>query len=63
MKFTDVVNLTQTAVAQTLGTTYLEKDGKIAPIESFKLVDVGKDVLDSGSVDSYVNLWYHKKTF
>ena len=54
MKLTDVVNLTQTAVAQTLGTTYLEKDGKIAPIESFKLVDVGKDVLDSGSVDSYV---------
>ena len=54
MKFTDIVNLTQTAVAQTLGTTYLEKDGKIASIESFKLVDVGKDVLDSGSVDSYV---------
>lgn len=54
MKFTDVVNLTQTAVAQTLGATYMEKDGKIASIESFKLVDVGKDVLDSGSVDSYV---------
>ena len=54
MKFVDVTTLTQEAVAQTLGTTYLTKDGKIASIESYKLVDVGKDVLDSGSVDAYV---------
>ena len=38
MKFVDVTTLTQEAVAQTLGTTYLTKDGKIASIESFKLV-------------------------
>ena len=54
MKFNDVVELTQNAVAQTLGSTYMEKDGKLAPLTSFNLVDVGKDVLDSGSVDSYV---------
>lgn len=54
MKFQDVVELTQNAVAQTLGSTYMEKDGKLAPLTSFNLVDVGKDVLDSGSVDSYV---------
>lgn len=54
MKFTDVVELTQNAVAQTLGDVYMGKDGKLAPLTSFNLVDVGKDVLDSGSVDSYV---------
>lgn len=54
MKFTDVVELTQNAVAQTLGNVYMGKDGKLAPLTSFNLVDVGKDVLDSGSVDSYV---------
>ena len=54
MKFTDVVELTQNAVAQTLGEVYMGKDGKLAPLTSFNLVDVGKDVLDSGSVDSYV---------
>ncbi len=54
MKFTDVVELTQNAVAQTLGDVYMGKDGKLAPLTSFNLVDVGKDVIDSGSVDSYV---------
>lgn len=54
MKFENVVELTQNAVAQTLGTEYFTKDGKIAPLTSFNLVDVGKDVLDSGSVDKYV---------
>lgn len=54
MRFQDVVELTQNAVAQTLGSSYMQKDGKLAPLTSFNLVDVGKDVLDSGSVDSYV---------
>lgn len=54
MKFQDVVELTQNAVAQTLGAEYMTKEGKLAPLTSFNLVDVGKDVLDSGSVDSYV---------
>lgn len=54
MKFENVVELTQNAVAQTLGSEYMTKDGKLAPLTSFNLVDVGKDVLDSGSVDTYV---------
>lgn len=54
MKFTDVVTLTQKAVAQTLGAEYMEQTGDLASLDSYKLVDVGKDVLDSGSVDVYV---------
>lgn len=54
MKFVDVANLTQKAIAQTLGDEYMTNLGNIAELESYKLADVGKDVLDSGSVDSYV---------
>lgn len=54
MKHIDIVTLTQNAVAQTLGTEYMDKLGDISALDSYKLVDVGKDVLDSGSVDQYV---------
>lgn len=54
MKFNDVVELTQNAVAQTLGSGYMEKLGTLSELSSYQLVDVGKDVLDGGSVDSYV---------
>ena len=54
MKFTDVVDLTQKAVAQSLGTEYMTKTGNLSELDSYKLVDIGKDVLDSGSTDSYV---------
>ena len=54
MKFNDVVELTQNAVAQTLGSEYMEKLGTLSELSSYRLVDVGKDVLDGGSVDSYV---------
>lgn len=55
MKFETVKELTEKAVAQTLGSAYMTaEDGNIRPLESFRLADVGKDVLDSGSVDSYV---------
>lgn len=55
MKFTDVTAITQNAVSQILGKAYLTADdGKIKSIDSFNLIDVGKDVLSSGSVDSYV---------
>ena len=54
MKFVDVVNLTQNAVAQALGTEYMGKLGDFSALSSFQLMDVGKDVLDSGSVDSFV---------
>ena len=54
MKFIDVVELTKNAVAQSLGNEYMEKVGDLSALDSYKLVDIGKDVLDSGSVDSYV---------
>lgn len=54
MKFQNVVTLTQNAVAQLMGTQYMEKLGNIAELSSSQLVDVGKDVLDTGTVDSYV---------
>lgn len=53
MKFTDVVTLTQNAVAQTLGSEYMEKVGEFSALDSYKLMDVGKDVLDSGSVEQF----------
>ena len=54
MKFTDVVDLTQKAVAQSLGADYMGKTGDLSALDSYKLVDIGKDVLESGSTDSYV---------
>ena len=54
MKSTDVVDLTQKAVAQSLGTEYMNKIGDLSALDSYRLVDIGKDVLDSGSTDSYV---------
>lgn len=54
MKKIDVVNITQQAVAQTMGADYMAKKGGIEAIESFRLADIGEDVLNSGTVDQYV---------
>lgn len=69
MIFEDVVKLTQNAVSQALGEGYkintgVGEDGNptyetigtgnLAALDTSKLIDVGKDVLDSGSVDVYV---------
>ena len=53
MKHVDVVELTQKAVAQTMGTEYMEQLGDWGALDSYKLVDVGKDVLQSGTVDVF----------
>lgn len=53
MKHVDVVSLTQQAVAETMGTDYMEQVGNFDYLDSYKLVDVGKDVLDGGTVDVY----------
>lgn len=53
MKLTDVVSVVQTAVAQAMGSEYMSKVGDLASLDSYKLVDLGKDVLDSGTVDTY----------
>ena len=54
MKKVDVVKLTQEAVAQTMGADYMSEKGGIKAIESFRLADIGEDVLNSGTVDQYV---------
>ena len=54
MKIETIVDLTKKVVAQTLGTTYMAQEGKLSAIESGKLVDVGKDVLDmQNGVDAF----------
>ena len=53
MKHVDVVELTQKAVAQTMGTEYMEQLGDWSSLDSYKLVDVGKAVLDAGTVDVF----------
>lgn len=54
MKKVDVVKITQDAVAQTMGADYMSEKGGIKAIESFRLPDIGEDVLNSGTVDQYV---------
>ena len=44
MKYTDTVAVTKKVVAQVLGDSYMQQEGKLAAIESGDLVDVGKDV-------------------
>lgn len=53
MKHVDVQELTLEAVAQTMGTDYMEELGDLNAIDSYKLVDIGKDVTASGTVDVY----------
>lgn len=54
MKKVDVVKITQEAVAQTMGADYMSEKGGIKAIESFRLPDIGEDVINSGTVDQYV---------
>ena len=54
MKYETIVDLTKKVIAQTLGATYMEQEGKLAAIESGKLVDIGKDVSNmANGVDAY----------
>ena len=54
MKYTDTVAVTKKVVAQVLGTSYMEQEGKLAAIESGNLVDVGKDVASmKNGLDAY----------
>lgn len=47
MKWENVVDLTQKAVAQALGAEYMEKSGVISGLSVNKLVDIGTAVLDT----------------
>lgn len=65
MKFEQIKEVTYAALTQALGQSYFETIPEateedpnpaavLQPIESYNLVDVGKDVEDSGTVDVYV---------
>lgn len=47
MKHEDVIELTQSALAQAMGSEYMDKLGSLSALSVDKLVDVGKDVLDT----------------
>lgn len=53
MKFQEVKDTVIKAVSQTLGSEYLEQSGLITATESFNIADVGKAVLDAGSVEPF----------
>ena len=53
MKRVDVIALTQKAIAQAMGDTFMEQTGDLAALDSYKLADVGRAVLDSGSREAF----------
>lgn len=55
MKLENVVTLTQKAVAQVMGDTYMSQLGEFGALDSYKLADVGKDVTDAGTVEKFTN--------
>ena len=44
MELENVSSVVQEAVAQAMGTEYMEKVGAISPVDGAKLVDIGKDI-------------------
>lgn len=55
MTFENVVTLTQKAIAQAMGDTYMEQLGDLASLDSYKLADVGRDVTDASTVEKFTN--------
>lgn len=43
----DTINVCKEAIAQTLGAEYMQKLGDLAALDSYKVADLGKDVLDT----------------
>ena len=56
MKYENVVELTQKAIAQTMGAEYMTQLGNLADLPMSKLVDVGKDITaTNNTVDTYTS--------
>ena len=53
MKRVDTIEVTRKAIAQTMGDEYMSQLGDLAALHSYKLVDVGRDVLGSGTRESF----------
>ena len=54
-RITNPIELTKQVIAQTLGTTYMQQEGKLAAINAGELIDVGKDIEDAVGVDGFTN--------
>ena len=54
MKREDIVNLVKSATAQAMGSDYMANVGELTGLDAQKLVSIGKDVIDAGSVDGFV---------
>lgn len=50
----DIVNLVKSATAQAMGSDYMSNVGELTGLDAQKLVSIGKDVIDAGSVDGFV---------
>lgn len=55
MAFINVTETLQKSIAQLMGSDYMEKVGELSTNDTYKLVDIGKDVQDiEGGVDKFV---------
>lgn len=52
MKMKDVVSVVQTAVAQAMGTEFMEKQGNLTGLASDKLVDIGTAIANAGTAET-----------
>ena len=50
MKFEDVTTLTRQALAQSMGATYMTEHGYLEDIHAEKLIDIGKDIVNSADI-------------
>ena len=55
MKFENVVEITQKALAQAMGDEYMEQLGELSAIDSAKLADIGRAVTEPGTVEKFTN--------
>ena len=53
MKRVDTIEVTRKAIAQAMGDEYMSQLGDLAALDSYKLVDVGREVLGSGTRESF----------
>lgn len=55
MRLEDVVSVTQKALAQAMGSEYMEQIGDFGVLDDAKLADVGRAVSDAGTVEKFTN--------
>lgn len=53
MKWEDILDVTKKSIAMTMGTEYMTEKGLLETLDTSKLVDIGKDVENAGSLDGF----------